>query len=516
MLRAIGFSAAALAVIALLRLNSPGVPDPDSFYHFRHAAVYADKGLAYAAFPWLPYSVLARFSADIGYGFHVFLIPFTLLQDQVFGVVLASVIETLIVLIILYATLKRHRIAYPFAWPFVLLFLASPIIWTVFQTRPQTLSMGFVALLLSSMLAASAPGVLASAFLIGLVHLNVFFLVPFVVVVAAVIKGIAERRWQWPLWLLALVGIVAGWLLRPNPLGVLRLERVQILVHEVVRHQGLPLLFGREWLPVSPAALSSFLYFIVIWAGLALLAFVSLALRRHHLTREDHTFLWSTLAVSAVFFVAMLVFTKRATPFWAICAVMFSAKAFTCFLDPRDADPKNLLNQETRPIIALAVLAIFAAMIYTGLDEVYVKRMFRTAPPDRLRAASLWLKDNAQPDDTVFNVDWGMFPELFFWNTEQRYVSGLDPIFLYAYSPKLYWETHYLQTGEATDRTWEAYPPQSEAAVPTYTALRRDFDASYLILAIRQNPRLYEYLRQDPRFALGFADESYAVFALRK
>jgi len=140
--------------------------------------------------------------------------------------------------------------------------------------------------------------------------------------------------------------------------------------------------------------------------------------------------------------------------------------------------------------------------------------MFRSAPPDRLRAVALWLQDNAQPGDVVFNVNWGMFPELFFWNDEQHYVSGLDPIFLYAYDPRLYWETHYLQTGQATDTTWDSYEPGDEAGESTYTALRRDFNADYVVLGVRQNPGLYDFLRQDSRFTPGFDDGSYAVFSV--
>ena len=84
-LHVLGFSLAAVITALILRLSNPTVPDPDTFYHFRHAALYAQKGLSMSAFPWLAYSIVSRFASDIGYGFHVVLIPFTLLSDPVLG-----------------------------------------------------------------------------------------------------------------------------------------------------------------------------------------------------------------------------------------------------------------------------------------------------------------------------------------------------------------------------------------------------------------------------------------------
>jgi hypothetical protein len=509
------FGAAALLVVLLLRFSSQGVPDPDSFYHYRHAALYAEKGLLVSAFPWLPYSILSRFASDIGYGFHVFLIPFTYLRDPILGIKLAAVAETVIVMLILYAVLRRHRCAYTLAWPFVLLFLAPPIIWTVFQTRPQTLTMGFSALLVSAMLIGSAPGAFVAAFATGFVHLNIIPIVPALVVITAVVKGLIERRWEWQTWAAALAGAVAGWALRPNQLGAARLEWVQIAVHEVVRQKGIPLLFGREWSPVALPALGSFACFITIWVGMSAVLLIAIATSRHSLSRSDRAFLWSSLVLSVLFFVGAVAVTKRATPFWATFAVMFVAKAFTCFLDPGDQRPGQLLRGDARIISAAFVAVLAAAMVWTGISEHMIQGKWRGIPPDRLKAASLWLKDHGRPGDVVYNANWDMFPELFFWNQDDRYVSGLDPIFLYAYDERLYWKAHHLQTGEATDRTWGTmgYPAGSEE--DTYTVLRRDFKASAVVLEMARNAGLYQYLRSDRRFVLAFQDATYAVFTLK-
>ena len=114
----------------------------------------------------------------------------------------------------------------------------------------------------------------------------------------------------------------------------------------------------------------------------------------------------------------------------------------------------------------------------------------------------------------VYNVDWGAFPELFFWNTKQYYVSGLDAIFLYAYDEGLYWKAHHLATGEATARTWGTMEMPAGGGEDTYTVLRQDLKASYVVLDRQRNAALYGYLSGDERYRLGFDDGYSAVFVV--
>jgi len=513
-LAASSFVGAAALVVGLLRLSNPGIPDPDSFYHYRHAAEYLRHGLLSSAFPWLPYTVLSRYASDMGYGFHLFLVPFALLRDPVMAMKLASVAETVIVMGIVYAVLQRRGVRYAAVWPFALVFVSPPIIWTVFQTRPQTLTMGFVALMLSAVVAGSAPGALLAGFLTSFIHLNAIAIVPVVVGVAALVKGVVERRWEWRVWVSAFAGVALGWLLRPNPLGAARIEYVQTVVHETARRQGLPLLFGREWLPVPPAALNSFLFFLTLWLAIAAAVIGAAALRRQRLAARDRTFLWSSLALSVVLFLGMMVVTKRLTPFWATAAVMFCAQGFACCLDPLRREEEQAFGTDGRVVAAFAAMAMLFAMVWTGVSEHVVQRKWRSIPPDRLKASAQWIRGRAAPGDIVFNVDWAMFPELFCWDPDRRYVGGLDPIFLYADDPARYWRVHHYQTGEASDRTWTSPSQSPGSAEDTFRVIRDDLDASYVVVAKARQSGLYQWLAGDPRFVLGYEDISFAVFAI--
>lgn len=512
--RFLAFTAAAVALALFLRLRYPGVPDPDSFYHFRHAALYTEKGLATKAFPWIFYSVLNRFSGDTGYGFHLLLIPFTFARDGILGIKLAAAFEAAVVLIVVWFVMRRHRVAYHFAWPYLLLFSAPPIVYTVLMTRPQTLTMAFLALLLSFLVTGSAWGVFLSSFAIGFVHLNISPIVAAVVMVVAITKGLVERRCEWHAWVAAVAGVAAGWLIRPNPLGVAKIVYLQTVVHEAVRRAKVPLSFGREWEPVTPTALAAFLYFLVFWAIISVVFLLAALTRRSAAAPNDRTLLWSSFALSVIFFAVTVLATKRATPLWVTCAVVFAGKAFTCALDPGEKSPGRLLGEEARLVAALALAGLFALMVWEGFSAPLARGAAESQDARRLKASAEWLRQHSRPREIVFNVNWDMFPELFFWNPRNYYVSGLDPIFLYAYDEGLYWKAHHIErddTAAHTCGTMECGPRSQEA---TYTFVQSHLRASYIVMDRRRNPALEEYLQGDPRFSLTFRDGPYSIYAV--
>ena len=510
------FALAAFVIAAFFRFHQGGAPDNDSFYHLRHAAIYAERGLVTREFPWLVYSIISRFASDIGYGFHVLLIPFAAMRDPLRGLQWASVFEAAAVLVMLYAVMRRHRLASPWAWPYLLLFLGPPILYTFLLTRPQTLTMGFAALLLSSLLTGRPWGALAAAFAISFTHLNISPIIPVIVGVAFVVRIITERTWDWRRAGFALGGMLLGWLARPNPLGVAKIEYVQMIVHTAVRQRGLPLLFGREWLPVPPAdAFSMFSYFIVIWLGLALLFLAATVLRRGEVSAERRSLLWSSLLLSLGFFAVTVLNTKRATPLWATFGVIFSAAAFTSFVNLKEQQAKQLLGQEARMIVALCAALVFGLMVKDCVDQHLLQGRWGGGAPYRYQPAAGWIARDSRPGDIVYNVDWSAFPELFCWNAKNYYVSGLDPIFLYAYDPGLYWKTHHLQIADTTEYTCATQDCAKSKHEDTLTVLTRDFQARYVVLDTQQNVGLYYYLKDRPGVEQGYEGNGLAVFRLK-
>ena len=50
--------------------------------------------------------------------------------------------------------------------------------------------------------------------------------------------------------------------------------------------------------------------------------------------------------------------------------------------------------------------------------------------PFAMRGASAWLADHTPAGSLVFNADWVEFPELFYYDQRNVYVTGLDPRYL--------------------------------------------------------------------------------------
>jgi len=508
------YAAAALAVAVFLRLRTPGIPGYDSFYHFRHAQLYAQLGIWMKEFPWIVYSTMSQFAGDIGYGFHFFLIPFTFLRDEMLGMKLAAAFETAVVLVLLYVVLRRHRIAYAPAWPFLLLFMAPPITYTFVMTRPQTLTMGFSALLLSFMVTGSAWGVLLASFSLAFFHLNAFPVVPVIVLGVAVVKRVVEARWEWQKYPAALAGIGLAWALRPNPLGVAKLEYHQIIVHETARYAQLPLLFGREWLPVTLPALGAFAVPLLLWAVASFAIMAASGSREFQAAPRDRTFAWSSLVLSALFFAATVASTKRVTPLWATCAVIVVAVAFTLLFKRGRNGEEPFFGGSARLAATCVLAAALGGLMWNGLRAGATHTVWTASTRYRPKAPAEWLRDNGRPGEIIYNVDWSMFAELFFWDSEDYYVSGLDPVFLYAYDPQLYWKFHHLATGAATARTYSNLERSPSASVDTYAFVQDDLRASYIVVDHQRHGYLEGYLRSDPRFALAFDDGTIAIYAV--
>ena len=76
---------------------------------------------------------------------------------------------------------------------------------------------------------------------------------------------------------------------------------------------------------------------------------------------------------------------------------------------------------------------------------------------------------------------------LFYWNQNNYYIGGMDPIFQYAYNPTLYWKFHYLSNDDVTKNTCGAIACTASMLENTHTVLVNDFKAKYIVLEKQRN-----------------------------
>ena len=566
------FLVLALAAACFLHLRSANVPDPDSFYHLRHAALYASNGLFVHAFPWLPMSVFATCGSDIWYGYHLALIPFTRIADPVLAIKIPGILLTVFLLWSVYAVARRHGLSKPGFWPFLLLASGPNVMFHFTMTRPHVLTTALCALLFSCLLVGSAPAVFLLAFAIAFSHLSLVWIIPAILVVILTAKAAIEKVADWRTAIAAILGVVAGWLLRPNPWGAAELAWVQIGRLAIEKMSGVPLLVGTELLPITgQVVLLNFVPFTVLW--IAALATAPFALGLPFAARgaapsaagapsdapvsdpsavgrgsaagvppRMRSLIWSSLALSILFCVQMFVVARRSFAPWALFGVILIAAIYTSLFDSassaasgeerrgrRDpARPGSDLDTaphtvpqpkrhewRLRRFVSYAGPVLFAGMaIYAVLRSRWL--LENAYAPGDYREAAEWIAAHSAPGEIVYNVHWDTFPKLFLWNQKNHYTRGMDPIFEYAFDPSHYYKGFYLHIGKATALTCGVPTCTRETLEDTLTVLRRDFRASWLFIEKDRSPALDAYARSDARFVLAWENPRQVVFDLRE
>ena len=245
-------------------------------------------------------------------------------------------------------------------------------------------------------------------------------------------------------------------------------------------------------------------------AALAIFIFY-LKRKKEDLSTFQKTALWASGGLTTIFFLMTMFVARRSYDLWAVFGVAFIALIFTAFLDSKPANFKRLLNQESRITAVMAGIILFVFMFAYGVYKNGASLAVANYPYD-FRESSEWLKANSKPGEIVVNLYWDMFPKLFFWNTQNRYISGMDPIFQFAYDEQLYWKSYYWNTGQLTNFACSEIECTKEMLEDTYLVLKRDFKASYIIIEKKRSPTFYQYAKEESRFRQTFETETQAVF----
>lgn len=163
---------------------------------------------------------------------------------------------------------------------------------------------------------------------------------------------------------------------------------------------------------------------------------------------KEITIVLACFILSTIFFYLTMFSTRRAYDFWAGFMIMTIGGVITYIVPKLNFNLREILRDSLK--YGILFLFIFSIFYSTFRNNISMKEnVFR---PDRLREVSLWLKDNSKEGDIVFNLNWGMFSQMFFWNQKNYYIGGLDPIFQYTYNLELYWKFHYLSLDMVTKK----------------------------------------------------------------
>ncbi len=509
-----------IAILAILLLAAglhvqilPFVTDVDGFYHIRHAQLYQSGGIFQTEFPWAQFSAVKTYAADLWYGFHIILIPFTLFSDLLTGIYVGAFAVTLTSLLLAFGAFKRLQIAWPLFWTFVYAVITADLMYRLTMLRPHPLSLGLALLIFSFIIKnpkrpRELLSTLAVAAIFTWLHISLAWVLGIIALAIAFFHLLVKREFQWRPSVAIIGGIILGWLMRPNPFGALHLAYIQVI--KLISVKNLPLRFGRE---LTPFVWENFVDQLIPLTALLVLAlglFITW-MKRHPRGGDDRSEssvkIWSSLSMTLLFLLMTFGVARRTNELLVAFAIVFIALIFTVYSKAADRRATNYRLAVLLGIIALVVAPVkniyrVSTYISNGLDPLI------------MRPASNWIAENAAPGEIAYNVHWDRFAELFFWNPANYYINGMDPIFEYEYSPGLYWETHFYAIDKATEYTCRSIRCTADETRETYQALKRDFQASYIVLEKRRNPGLNNYLSTARLFNKTFENNDTVIYKI--
>lgn len=405
--------------LALIQFSTPDMPDNDGFYHIKLAYLMRTEGLK-PDFPYLPLSILnPREFYDHHFLFHVALIPFTF-GDLVVGAKWAAVLFASLALLSAWNLLKNQHAPYAALWAFGLAAVSEAFLYRMSITRAQSLSLAVLMVGLDWLLRGKHRRLAPLAFL----YVWLYDAFPLLVIIAGVYvfsRWLADRRLDLRPLGYAAAGTALGLLINPYfPHNIV--FAAQHILPKLSEATSVSV--GSEWYPYTTAQLLEN-------SPLALAAFISGALALGLSSRRIDLRTLAAFAAACLFGL-MLLQARRFVEYFPPFALVFAAFAWTPVI--QNYRPLNSLYRAV-PALLLALALIPGAWMTLRAAQTSIQA---SKPYQTYAGASAWLAANTPAGSRVFQTDWDDFPRLFFYNTHNTYLIGLDPTYMQIYDSGLY------------------------------------------------------------------------------
>lgn len=411
----------ALALYGATALLQAGLFERDGYFHARFAALMPSRGLS-RAFPWTQLSTWREQFCDKEFLYHLAMAPFAALgDDPILGARLFGVLLSVAVLALWYGVLRKHRVRFPAFFAALPLATGGLFIARLGMIRSHVLSMLLLGLGLHFLLQKRWKALLVLGFVYAWAYT-----VPFVLLMTAApfVLGawFGGDRLNLRVPLAAGAGAALGLIL--HPYSPLTLETFLTYL-QVFR-------LGLQGSAASGFELGNELYpyawpvFWDIYPLLLILAFalpVALLLARKHLAPGT-----CGTGLAALFWFGMTV----ASPRFAEYSVLLVAAAWALVV--RDLWPELEASAwwASRRSVRLGAASLaLATLLGCHARSLTFYRVYQTAgaPPRFFTGACAWMAANLGPGETVINLYWDDFPDLFYDGARQAFLWGLDPTY---------------------------------------------------------------------------------------
>lgn len=420
-------------------------------------------------FTWLPLTTLnpSRY-ADQNLLFHLLLVPFTWFGNLRLAAKLAAILFGGAAVFSLYWLVVRYRIRYPLVWLFALLGCSSFFYVRQNMSKAQSISILFIAAGIVLLLERKYRWLAPTAFLYVWAY-NLFVMLGVLALIWVAVLWWSDNRLEWRPLLWTGAGMAAGFVINPYfPRNIgLFLENA---LHKSVQ---LSIPSGSEWSSIPAWTL---LKDAPIACTCMVVGYMALGYA-FALKEADPTWLCRSLLflLFSTFLMVLTIHTNRFIEYWPPFAVLFAAFTLETVWRHVVPSPRHGPVQESQGLERVpaelngitvsdhgrdggpwrglqmpALLLLLAAAFLHNMRGAKIAIGF-TPDPEHYHAGAEWLQTHVPAGALVYDVTWGEFPKLFFYDTIHSYVWGLDPMYLGDKHPELLRLVERLPRGEEQD-----------------------------------------------------------------
>ena len=435
-------------------------------------------------FPWTQTSIWKDHFADKEFLFHLYLIPFIsvfpnlMIAGKVAIVVLGGILFSLI-----YRLLNQFQVQHPFIWTLVAFGVNFGFLQRICMVRPHVLSLVLVLLFVESLWRRCPWKILLISLIYPLAYTAAHFLI-LIAIIYVVVLWIHQKQLKISFLGLTLAGIMVGFVIHPQFPNNLKTWYVQNVLLPVFN-------FGKRqefWFVTEVKSLP-------IWTfiganGITLLLFgiaMTVLILNHRKLSHLFLFIFSLASV----FLGMTIFSIRFVEYWVPFTVL------ACALSLNVLEPIRSSVLRTAFKVGQFGLISFSLVMY-ALAILLIPLRF----PLELEGPGHWLKVNAPEKAVIFTSNWSDFPMLFYFNTQNYYLFGLDPVYCYAYDPDVWNRWVAIVAGEAEE-------PSKE--------IREVFGVNYVLCTKDSEETEYaltKQLLQEDQAHIDYEDKHYLIFSL--
>lgn len=494
------------AVIALifcfLLLTYPGFAGADAFFHIKISTLMKEN-LNITEFPWLQHTIHKITYAESSFFYHFvpsllqrFLDPFT--AQKVFMVFLNTALAAAFFLF-----LKKQQIKAPLIWTLVLLFSSSQFLFRINLARPISLSI--IILLAASWLLFNKKYLWLS--LLSFLYVwsyNAFPLILVLGIIYVFSEFIAHRKINIKPLLSITLGLFAGMVLHPSFPANFKFYYTHLLVIPFTNGYS-QVSVGAEWLPpLGKAYLLGSGILLFVWL------FSLIAIKNHFSHLKKNPRIIFLVLSSIMFFIAMLK-SQRFIEYFAPFGVITAALTYS-LLSPKIAwekikgflERKHLFHLK-RELYAAGLILALAIVVSSG------RSLQQSASAHEFYGASQYLLAHSKPGEIVYNTAWDQFPQLFFWNSHNYYISGMDPVFMFVINEKKYWLYTHLFKDQIF--TCDQKYCVNDFKRP-YKILKEEFNASFVFLENKRTLNLKKYFDGHEKFRKVYEDNETSLYEI--